>query len=116
MSLKRTYLCQESSKFKKQKTKVNGSARKKTRQPRTVPVYVNAKESTTLQALSMDQRPKMKCKRQANNQPPATESKAKKLRIVPVPTKAPAETIQKGWGFKLRFLNEMKNRSNGTGT
>ena len=101
MSLKkRTYLCQESSKFKKQKTKVNGSAGKKTRQPRTVPVYVNAKESTTLQALSMDQRPKMKRKRQANDQHSTTGFKAKKLEMISVPTEASTETIQKGWGFK----------------
>ena len=89
-------LVEKSSKSKKQKTKVNGSAGKKARQPRTVPVYVNAKEFTMLQALSMDQRLKMKCKKQANDQLLATESKAKKLRIVPVPTEAPARTIQKG--------------------
>ena len=93
-------LVQESSKSKKQKTGVNGSTEKKTRQPKTVPVYIDAKGSTTLQALSMDQRPKMKRKRQANDQPPTTESKAKKLRLIPVPTQAAAETIQKEWGFK----------------
>ena len=41
-------LVEKSSKSKKQKTKVNGSAGKKARQPRTVPVYVNAKELTAL--------------------------------------------------------------------
>ena len=93
-------LVEDSSKFKKPKIGVNRSAEKNTSKPTTIPVYVSAKGSTTLQALNMDQRPKMKCKRQANDQRSTTEFKAKKLEMISVPTEASTGTIQKGWRSK----------------